>query len=143
MSGRAFLWPVLAMVALTFAVSLLMYKRRIAEMREKRIRPQALASAVAMSTKLENTSAADNYRNLFEVPVLFYVAALTAYVLGLANPALLPLMWAYVATRVVHSAIHCTTNRVMHRFQAFVASHAVLFAIWLVIAWELAFGGKG
>ena len=31
MSGRAVLWPVLAMVALTFVVSIVMYRRRIAE----------------------------------------------------------------------------------------------------------------
>jgi hypothetical protein len=141
-TGRALLWPILAMVALTFTVSVVMYRRRIAELREKRIRPQALASAVAMSTKLENTSAADNYRNLFEAPVLFYVAVLVAYAIGASGPALVPLLWAYVACRVVHSAIHCTTNRVIHRFYAFVASHAALFAIWLAVAWELASGGR-
>ena len=41
MSERAILWPVLAMVALTFVVGLVMYRRRIAEMRDRRIRPQS------------------------------------------------------------------------------------------------------
>lgn len=140
MSARALLWPIVAMVALTYAVSIVMYRRRIAEIRAKRIRPQSLASAVAMGTVLENTSASDNYRNLFESPVLFYAAAVVAYAIGAASPLLVALMWAYVALRVVHSVIHCTSNRVIRRFQAFVASHAVLLAIWLVVAWNLATG---
>ena len=142
MSERAILWPVLAMVALTFVVSLVMYRRRIAEMRDRRIRPQSVARAADMSAMLENVGAADNYRNLFEAPVLFYVAALTAFALHVASPLLVALSWLYVACRVVHSVIHCTSNRVVHRFQAFVASHAVLFAIWLVMAWSLADGQR-
>jgi len=140
LSDRAILWPVLAIVALTFVVSLVMYRRRIAEMRAKRIRPQAIATAAMMSAHLEDVGAADNYRNLFEGPVLFYLAALMALALKVVSPPLVVMMWLYVACRVAHSVIHCTTNRVMHRFMAFLASHAVLFAIWLVVAWSVANG---
>jgi len=128
------LWPVLAMVALTFAVSIVMYRRRIGEIRAKRIPLRSIASATGMATQLEDARAADNYRNLHEAPVLFYVAALAAFALKVVTPLLLALAWTYVACRVVHSLIHCTTNRVKHRFYAFVASHAVLFALWVVLA---------
>jgi hypothetical protein len=128
------LWPVLAMVALTFAVSLVMYRRRIAEIRAKRIPLRSIASATGMATHLEDARAADNYRNLYEGPVLFYVAALAAFALKVVTPLLIALAWAYVACRVVHSLIHCTTNRVKHRFFAFIASHAVLFVLWVVLA---------
>ncbi len=140
MSARALLWPMVAMAALTFVVAVVMYRRRIAEIRAKRIRPQSLASAVAMATELEDTAAADNFRNLFEAPVLFYAASLLAYAIGASSPALVALLWAYVALRVVHSVIHCTSNRVIRRFQAFAASLAVLLAIWVVVAWHLATG---
>jgi len=140
MSGRAILWPVLAMVALTFLVSVVMYWRRIAEMRAKRIPAQAVATATAMATRLEDVGPADNFRNLFEGPVLFYVAALTALVIDAASPLVVGLAWLYVGCRVAHSTIHLTTNRVMHRFSAFVASHAVLFALWLALGWAIAAG---
>ena len=140
MTDGAILWPVLAMVALTFIVSLVMYRRRIAEMRERHIRPQAIATATMMSAQLQDVGPADNYRNLFEGPVLFYVAVLAAIALKVASPLLVALAWLYVGCRVVHSVIHCTTNRVVHRFYAFLASHTVLFAIWLVIAWSSARG---
>jgi len=137
MSGRAILWPVLAMVALTFVVSIVMYQRRIAEMRAKGIPPQAVATATAMATRLEDVRGADNYRNLFEGPVLFYVAVLTALVIEAASPLVVGLAWLYVASRVAHSVIHLTSNRVMHRFSAFIASHTVLFAIWLALGWTI------
>ena len=132
------LWPVLVMVALTFAVSIVMYRRRIAEIRAKKVRLHAIALSAGMAAQLEDTRAADNYRNLFEGPVLFYVAALAAFALKVVTPAVVALAWLYVACRVVHSLIHCTTNRVKYRFYAFVASHAVLFALWLVLAASIA-----
>jgi hypothetical protein len=42
-----------------------------------------------------------------------------------------------VACRVLHSWIHCTYNRVKHRFYAFAASTLVLCAHWIVLAIHL------
>ena len=134
MNPATIFWPVLVLVALTFAVSIVMYHRRIAEIRAKKVRLSTIALSAGMAAHLEDTRAADNYRNLFEGPVLFYVAALAAFALKVVTPAVVALAWLYVACRVAHSLIHCTTNRVRHRFYAFVASHAVLFALWVVLA---------
>ena len=138
MNPSVIFWPVLALVALTFVVSLVMYRRRIAEIRAKKIRLSAIALSAGMAAHVEDTRAADNYRNLFEGPVLFYVAALAAFALKVVTPAVVLIAWLYVACRVVHSLVHCTTNRVKHRFFAFVASHAVLFALWIVLAASIA-----
>ena len=140
---RWLLYPVLALVALTFVVGVVMYRRRVGEMKRRRIPPQAVASAVAMATTLEDTRAADNFRNLFETPVLFYAGMIVAYAAKLGSPAFLALAWVYVLARAVHSAIHCTTNRVMHRFAAFIASFWLLGALWAMIAWDLLVAGKG
>jgi len=40
--------------------------------------------------------------------------------------------WLYVALRVVHSVIHLTYNRVMHRLIPFAISNVVLIAYWLL-----------
>ena len=136
-SDYTLLIPVLAMVLLTALVARTMYAHRVAEIKARRISPQSLASARDMAGKLEDTRAADNYRNLFEAPVLFYTAMLAAVVIHAANPWLLALAWMYVALRCLHSFIHCTYNRVMHRFAAFGASMLVLAAIWGVLAWQI------
>jgi hypothetical protein len=96
-----------------------------------------------MATRLEDTGPADNFRNLFETPVLFYAALLVAYVAQLATVAYLALAWAYVVARVVHSVIHCTYNKVLHRLGAFLASFGLLAALWALIALDLLVAGKG
>jgi hypothetical protein len=143
MSPRAILYPVLALVALTAGVAIVMYRRRVAEMVAKRIRPQAVATSPQMGALLENVTAADNYRNLHEAPVLFYAAALLIYAAKLTDPTYVALAWAYVAVRVAHTLIHTTYNRVIHRLWAFAASLGILWVLWALIAWDLLAAGRG
>jgi hypothetical protein len=126
--------PAIALVVLTFAVSVRLLFVRIGTMRRERIHPQSVATSGAMAARITDTRVADNFRNLFELPVLFYLASLVAAVSGLVTPAVLALAWAFVALRIAHSAIHCTYNKVMHRFYAYIAGWAVLVALWAVIA---------
>lgn len=134
----AILWPMVALAALTFAVAGRMYSRRVAEMRARRISPQSIASRRAAVEPLEDTAAADNFANLFELPVLFYVLCLALYVTaGVTTPQLV-LAWVFVALRIAHSVIHCTYNRVMHRFQVFVLGMLCLLAMWVLFALQLA-----
>jgi hypothetical protein len=130
----AALHPALAMAALTFAVWVRLYAIRIGEMRRERIHPQAVATSRQAAERLRDTRAADNFRNLFELPVLFYLALVMAALLGLASDGFLALAWTFVALRVLHSAIHCTYNRVMHRFVAYLAGSLVLWAMWAWLA---------
>lgn len=122
------------MAALTFAVWVRLYATRIGEMRRERIHPQAVATSRQAAERLRDTRAADNFRNLFELPVLFYLALVVAALLGLASDGFLALAWTFVALRVLHSAIHCTYNRVMHRFVAYLAGSLVLWAMWAWLA---------
>jgi hypothetical protein len=133
MHPQSILWPLFAMVALTFVVMFRMGFSRIGTMRRERIHPQKVATAAQMAAAIPDTRAADNFRNLFELPVLFYAAILLALQAQLTGVLVLGLAWAFVIARIVHSAIHCGYNRVMHRFAAFVASALLLLALWLVL----------
>jgi hypothetical protein len=143
MAAAAILYPLLALVALTAIVAVTMYRRRVAEMRGRRIHPQQLALSAQRAAALEDTRAADNFRNLFEAPVLFYTAVLTVFAAGLTAPVYVGLAWIYVATRIAHSAIQCTYNRVMHRFIAFASGLLVLFAMFGLIAFDLLVANRG
>jgi hypothetical protein len=134
MSNQAIFLPALVMVALTIVVWFRMYFMRVAQMKRDRIHPQAVASSAQSAALLTDSRAADNFRNLFELPVLFYLALVVAAVSGLVTGTLLVLAWLFVALRVLHSAIHCTYNKVMHRFKAYLAGGMVLWAIWVVLA---------
>ena len=71
-----------------------------------------------------------NYMNLLELPMLFYVGSLMFFVAGKVDAVGLGVAWLYVALRMVHSAIHLTYNKVMHRLIPFALSNLVLMAYW-------------
>lgn len=123
--------PCSAMVFLTAVVWVRLYADRLGEMRSKRIDPQSLATSRAAAGRLENTRAADNFRNLFEVPVLFYVLCIALALNGGSTPGLVAAAWGFVALRALHSLIHVTYNRVLHRFLAHAASTVLLFGMWV------------
>jgi hypothetical protein len=122
--------PCAAMVGLTALVWLKLYADRLGEMRARRIDPQALATARAAAGELAKTGAADNFRNLFEVPVLFYLLCVALVLNGGSTPGFVSAAWAYVALRGLHSLIHVTYNRVVHRFLVYAASTLLLFGMW-------------
>jgi hypothetical protein len=134
MNSNAIFLPALVMVVLTIVVWFRMFSSRVGEMKRERIHPQAVATSSLAAARFVDTRAADNYRNLFELPVLFYLALVVAALTTQVNAATLSLAWAFVALRVAHSIIQCTYNKVMHRFRAYVLGGFVLWALWSVLA---------
>ena len=137
MDARLIFWPAVAMVALSFVVQMRMYATRIGEMKRERIHPQSIATSAAAAARLKDTNAADNFRNLFEVPVLFYTALIVAFLTAQVSILTLALAWLFVALRIAHSAIHCGYNKVMHRFYAYLSGSWVLWILWAVLAFGL------
>ncbi len=126
-------WPLAAMVLLTLLVWLRLYQTRIGEMKRRRIHPQSVATSAQMAAGVEDSRAADNFRNLFELPVLFYAGVLLAIQSGAGGAWLLGLAWAFVALRYLHSVIHCSYNRVLDRFKAYLLGGLALWAFWVVL----------
>ena len=127
--------PLLAQVLLTFIVMLRMYYQRLGEYHAKSIEPQSVPDrAHSHGVLVDSAASSDNFINLFEMPVLFYTALLLSMVLMVQDQFLVQLAWGYVALRFVHSLVHCSYNRVMHRFIAYVASCLLLLLIWARLA---------
>ena len=137
-SATAILWPAVAMAGLTFVVWVRLYQLRLGEMARKRIDAQDLANAADSLRLLVDTRASDNFRNLFELPVLFYAGVLLAAQLGVSDAVSLALAWAFVGLRAVHSIVHCTYNHVMTRFVAYALATLALAAFWMRVALVLA-----
>ena len=132
---KPMLFALLALVLLTFLVWFYMYFTRIQEMKAKRIHPQALNVRSKLQELLTDSAApANNLMNLLEMPVLFYLAVVLSLVLLIQDQVLVILSWAYVGLRYLHSFIHCTYNKVMHRFQVYFVSCIVLLFIWIRLA---------
>ncbi|HET7404122.1 MAG TPA: MAPEG family protein [Usitatibacter sp.] len=78
--GTAILWPMGALVALTFAVQLQIPLRRFRAGAAKRVAAADFRYGESANVPGEVSIPNRNYINLFEAPVLFYVACLTLYV---------------------------------------------------------------
>lgn len=125
--------PAVAMVLLTAAVTFRMFFERVGQMKAERIPFRDIPSGSQMAARFADTRAADNYRNLFEAPVLFYLALVVAFAGLQVTPLTTGLAWVYVALRCAHSVVHCGYNRISHRFYLFLASNVVLWALWGVL----------
>ena len=133
---KPLLLPLLAQVALTFIVMIVMYRKRVSEMKIKRIHPQRIKTRYKSKTLLtDSASAADNYSNLFELPALFYLAILLTLTLMVQDGILVVLAWLFVVSRYLHSFIHVGYNNVMHRFSVFIFGSFVILAYWVRLGW--------
>ena len=74
-----------------------------------------------------------HFSNLVEIPPLFYIACIIAFVTDQRNGLVLGLAWAFVALRFLHTLIHLGNNVVALRFRVFVLSIAVFTAMWVVL----------
>jgi len=133
---HALLRPVLALMLLTLLVWVYMYALRLRYLVAKRIPSQQIATPELINTLLPEriNRPSNNLKNLFELPVIFYVVCGLLLALHQADAVFVRLAWAYVALRALHSLIHCTINRVPLRFAAYLSSSIVLWAMVVRLA---------
>ncbi len=76
----------------------------------------------------------NHLRNLFEFPLLFYIAGLTIIITAQTDSLFVNLAWTYVALRVAHSLVHLTFNKIPPRFMFYILSNLVLLVLWVRLA---------
>ncbi len=140
MSGPlALVYPAMAQVLWTLVLVTWNGLVRVRALRGRRVRFADIAlSSDAYPDDVRKIS--NNMHNQFETPLLFYVLLAIATYIGATGTTMVVLAWVYFATRVVHTAIHTTTNSVPRRFYAFLVGVLSLIAMWIVIAIHLAAG---
>jgi len=133
MSEFSLVYPMLAMVLLTFGVALALFRARLRAIREGH-------AAVSYFRLLQGSPEPEflakptrHLINLFETPVLFYAGCLAAMVSGTGSAGAIALAWGYVAARLFHAWVHLGTNRVRHRFRVFAISWLFLLALWIYV----------
>jgi len=128
------LYPVCALVLLTFLVLLVIPLRRFRAGFAGKVKAEDFRYGESANVPPDVSIPNRNYMNLLEAPTLFYVACIVAFVAQVVTPGMISLAWAYVGLRVVHSLIHLSYNRVRHRLAFFAASNVVLAVLWVRIA---------
>lgn len=128
----AILYPMFAMVVLTFIVLLTTAIYRINLIRRRQISIgyyRTFEGDVKLPPKFAQLT--NNFNNLTQMPTLFYAACAANLALGIEDGTPAILAWLFVALRAIHSLIHTTYNNVNHRFLAFVLANISLLALWL------------
>lgn len=123
-------------VLLTIIILVLMGRERVPRVMSGEIPLQDIAvdrTAYPLKARLLS----NNFDNQFQLPVLFYVAALLALWAGIVNWPVVIAAWAFVVLRYVHAAIHITSNRVHQRFAVYATGLAVLAILWLLVLFPI------
>ena len=122
------LFPLFSFILLHFLVAfrLLFFRVRLRFFKEK---------SPHIVSREDHTS--HNFKNMFEMPMLFHVAMLLALVTQVSSPLLVALAWIYVLARACHSVVQCTLNFIPLRFAFFQISMFTLGGIWITLALHL------
>ena len=122
--------PVVALVALTGLVLLITaVVRNLAVLRGEASQRYYLDYATdAPSERVERP--ARTFNNLFQVPMLFYVACALMIATDQIDRIQVTLAWLYVAARAVHAIIYIVFNRIAYRFAVYLASCIILGVLW-------------
>lgn len=123
--------PVLAIVALTIIAFARMAVARTRGTKEIPRDPGYFRAFIGESEPEYAIVAVRHYGNLFELPTLFYAGCISAFVLGDVTCWSLGWAWAYVAARVVQSAVHLSYNKPVHRGLAFVVGVVCIAGLWV------------
>ena len=131
MNQTAIFWPMLTHVALVYAVYALISRRRIA----------AVKAGSAQSSQFrknqieppESLFVRNNLTNQFELPVLFYAACLSLFVTGGVSAITVALAWLFALSRIAHTYVHVTSNRIRYRRPIFTLGYFLLAGMWIAL----------
>lgn len=125
------LLPAVTLMLITLLVWLNMFIKRVVAFKVNNINPQDIATPEKLSAALDDkTNAPANcFKNLFEVPVIFYALCAFITMTGSVDGLYMNLAWAFVVLRAIQASVHCTYNKVMHRFYAYFAACLVLWVM--------------
>lgn len=130
---RQVLYPVFAMFALVVLVFVRMARLRFGAVRSGQMDAAFYKTYQGGEEPEHMRVVTRHFLNLFEMPVLFYVGVILAFVTRQTTWPIVACAWGYVALRYAHSFVHLTSNDVLLRFRLYLASTLVLVLLWAVL----------
>ena len=138
MSLASVLLPVFVQVALTFVLLLATGNTRVGAVKRKEVKVSDVALG-QHNWPARITQIGNSYNNQLQLPVLFYVLVILAWITRKADLMFVVLSWVFVISRIVHARIHTTTNDMRVRFYAFATGAFVLLIMWAIFALRILF----
>jgi hypothetical protein len=134
MSANSLLFPMLALVLLTFGVATLLFRARVRSVREGHVAVSYFRVFQGSPEPEFLAKPTRHFTNLFEAPTLFYAGCLAAMVTGAGGLVPMLLAWGYVAARCAHAYVHLGSNRVRYRLRTYFISWLLLLGLWIDVA---------
>src|SRR6478735_987978 len=133
MSLASVLFPLFVQVALTFVLLLATGNTRVGAVARKEVKVSDVALG-QHNWPARIMQIGNSYNNQLQLPILFYVLVILAWITRKADLLFVVMSWIFVISRIVHAWIHTTTNYVPNRFYAFAAGVFVLILMWVIFA---------
>jgi len=128
------IYPMLAMVLLTFSTLVRLFLARRASVAEGVVSASYFKVYQGSTEPEASAQLARHFTNLFEAPVLFYAACISAMAIHATGTPFLALAWLYVLLRIAHTYVHTGKNVLNSRILAYFSSWLVLLAMWTLLA---------
>jgi hypothetical protein len=139
MSIRTVLLPLFVQVLLTFVLLIWMESLRFAAVRRGDVHPSDIALREPnWPHRLLQVQYACH--NQLELPILFYVLTILAWITRFADLLFVVLAWVFVLLRIAHAYVHVTDNNVARRGLIFMVGAVVLIVMWAIFALRLLIG---
>ena len=133
MSIQAALLPLFVQVLLTFVLGFWTAYLRVQAVRSREVHPRDVALREP-NWPPRVLKIAYAFQNQLELPLLFYVLAILAWSTKQADLLFLVLAWIFVVLRILHAAVHVSSNDLAQRAILFIAGAVVLAVMWLIFA---------
>jgi len=133
MDIRMVLLPVLVQVALTIALLFWTAMSRTASIKSGKTKMRDIALG-QQNWPDQPTKVSNSYNSQFQLPLLFYVVVIWAWLTRNADYIFIVLAWLFVLLRIAHAYVHVSSNHVPTRFQVFAAGLLVLIIMWVYLA---------
>lgn len=139
MSAEMILLPLFVEVILTFALLIWLGPLRARDFRTGLVREEDIALRQPNWSK-PTLQVQYSFSNQFELPVLFYVLTILAYVTHHAGTLFVVLAWVFVIFRLFQAYVHVTNNKVRLRGAFFIVSALALVIMWIVFIVQILTG---
>ena len=136
MSVQAVLLPLFVEVIMTFVLWSYMAGLRTRDLGVGGVRTDDIALREPNWSK-RTLQAMYSFSNQFELPVLFYVLTILAYVTHKAGFAFVILAWIFVIFRLLHASVHVTSNVVRLRGTLYGIATFALIVNWALYIAEI------
>ena len=135
MDRQAILYPLFMMIILTLAVVYGQFFINVQALRKKDVRLSFFKLFKSEGDTPHYMEAARmHYRNMFEIPILFYVLVLYIYFSNNVTSIDVILAWLFVGGRVAHSLVRTLHyDDVLFRFKCFAFTVIILTIHWILV----------